>query len=49
MQPIAHVTQFISMMRNIIDDEDQLARIQDLQDQFFNDMAGENALIKEHL
>ena len=37
------------MMRNIIDDEDQLGRIQDLQDQFFNDIAEDNVLIKEHL
>ena len=39
VQPISQFTQVVHLMRNVIEDEEQLQRIQDLQDQFFKDMA----------
>lgn len=37
------------MLRSIIDDEDQLERISELQTQFFSELNGDSASIKEHL
>ena len=39
VQPISGFTQLVTMMRAIIDDEEQLDRIQNLQTQFFKEIS----------
>ena len=43
VQPISNFTQTVHIMRNVIEEDDQLIRIQELQDQFFKDLASSDA------
>ena len=49
VQPISHFTNLVTMLRSVIEDEDQLARIQEMQNGFFTALAPDQEEIKQHL